>query len=140
MKYKVIKIPKEEWNEKFARNAHISVFDAEFDPALHPMDFAYLVADEKENMISYCTLREMNKDNVVLDFGGTFPDYRGSVKAFPSFIAILDSLKQHYKRAVFVIHNENWAMLKFANKARFKITGTSLSDKVGLLIEHAKEL
>lgn len=139
-KYKVIKIPKEDWNKEFARNAHISVFDSEFDTELHPMDFAYLVADENEAMISYCTLREMNKDQVVMDFGGTFPDFRGSAKAFPSFIAMLERLKQSYKRAIFVTNNENYPMLKFGLKAGFKITGMSLSDKVGLLIEHTKEL
>ena len=129
MGYTVVKIPKATWEEKYAENAHISVFD-DFAPKGQKIDFACLVENEKEELVSYCTFKELNAEQVVLEYGGTFPDKRGSVHAFPSFMAILESLKKDYKKALFVTNNDNWAMLKFGMKARFKITGVTLHTKL----------
>jgi len=140
MKYQVLEVPQDVWNEKYAKNAHISVFEEGYNPDEHSCDFALLVSKD-DTLISYSTIKNLTPENVCMEYGGSFPTHRGSTHVLQTFLVMLDYLKQKGKKEVYyVTTNENYPMLKFGLFAGFKITGMTLSKKGKLLLEHSKNL
>lgn len=141
MKYKVTKISKEVWEEKYAANAYVSVFEEPYNPEQHTCDFGLLVSDNTDNLISYATIKNLNKTYACMEYGGSFPDKRGSTHVIQTFLVMIDWLQENgYKKLFFVTRNDNYSMLKFGLTAGFKITGLTINDKKELLIEHTLEL
>lgn len=134
---RVQRISKEDWKEKFAEDAHISVFKEPWPADFERIDFALLTVDDEDNLVQYVTLREMDKESVYLQYGGSFADYRGSIKSFESYSTILDYLSESYKNVGFLVENTNFPMLKFAIKKEFVIVGTRYADGK-LFLEHFK--
>lgn len=137
MKIEVKRIEKHEWYQ-LAENAHLAVFDETWNKDIERIDFAVLTVDEDNQLIQYATLRELDAEAIYLQYGGSFPTYRGSIQAHKSFKAILDWLHREYKYVSFLTENTNFPMLKFAIKERFRIVGMrNFKNKVYL--EHFRE-
>lgn len=126
------------WKENFEQSAHISVFGEEFDPLRTRMDYAILTVNEKDEMIIYMTVQEMDKYTAFLEYGGSFPDKRGSMEVFPAFSESVDYLLKKYNRVNFYTENKNFPMLKLGMKKGFKIVGLCISNNK-ILLEHTLE-
>lgn len=134
----VKEIDKETW-KRMAHDAHISVFDEHINPEKEVIDYALITVDsETDDLIQYVTIREFDKDSGHWFWGGSFPKYRGSIKAHRSMDALLGFMKAKYKKMSYLTGNTNFAMLKFGIKNKFQIVGTRLADG-GLLLEHVLE-
>jgi RimJ/RimL family protein N-acetyltransferase len=135
----VKKILKEDWIEKFAENAHLTVFDERIEKDKDAIDFALITIDQDtDRLVSYVTVREYDKDHAHWFWGGSFPTYRGTVSALRSMEAIFDWIKANYKKLSFFTQNTNFPMLKFGIQKKFQIVGLRLAQG-GLLLEHVIE-
>ncbi len=130
------KISKEDWYQ-LASPAHEAVFNEKWDAGLERIDFALLSVDAENMLIQYATIREMDRDSCFLNYGGSFPKYRGSIHALQSFRAILDWLYSNYKNVSFLTENINWPMLKFAIREKFRVIGVR-TFKGHVMLEHYK--
>lgn len=133
----VKQIPELEWRTHFAKDAHQIVFRETWDAGFERIDFALLTHDEKEQLVQFATIREMDSESAYIQYGGAFPDFRNSKKSLDSFSAILNWLEERYKNVGFLTENTNFPMLKFAIKKKFIITGVRFF-KGHLLLEHFK--
>lgn len=136
MKIEVKKISKEEW-KVLAVNAHLAVFNEEWTADKERIDFALLTVDEDGKVIQYATIREMDSESSYLQYGGSFPDYRGKVQSVHSFKSILDWLFLEYKNVSFFTENTNWPMLKFAIREKFRVICVR-TFKNHVMLEHYK--
>ena len=119
----MIKIPAEEWAEKYSQNAHKAVFN-EIKPGFRDrISYALLVVKD-EIATGYVTVREMDDENVYWQFGGVLPTFRKSMTAVCSIEAALAWQKLVSRRVVTYVENTNSAMLRFYIKYGFLIIGT----------------
>lgn len=130
---------KEEW-AAYSANAHLSVFKEIHDANQDRIDFALLAADENQTLILYCTFCELDRDSVYMQFGGSFPPYRGSPETYRGFCEFVSRLSKQYKHLYFHVEHSNFAMLKFAIKMECKIVGVSRARTGRILLEHHLEL
>jgi hypothetical protein len=135
------KLKKEHWDEVYAKNAHEAVFAETYNPASSRADFALLVVrKDLDEPVLYATVQEVNGLSVTLEYGGSFPNHRGSPITFKAYEAILDMLRESYEQAYMMIRNDNRSMLKFALKKGFLVTGVSVGAQGALLLEHTLNL
>lgn len=135
----VRKIDKETWQKMFAENAHVAVFDERILKDKDCIDFALITIDTtSDKVVTYVTIREYDKDYAHWYWGGSFPDYRGTISAYRAMEAILDWMKVNYKKMSYFTQNTNYAMIKFGVTKKFQIVGMRLA-KDGLLLEHVIE-
>lgn len=130
------KINKEDWKE-LASNAHLAVFNEVWTPEKERIDYALLTVDENDMLIQYATIRESDFETSYIQYGGSFPEYKGSIQAYQSFKAILDWLYERYKNVSFLTMNRNWPMLKFAIKEKFAVVGMRNFNGY-IMLEHFK--
>ena len=128
MQINVKRIEKSEW-VSLSRDAHVSVFKEEWEAEKERVDFALLTTDSEDQLIQYATLRELDSESVYIQYGGSFPTYRGSIPAYRSFQAILRWLGERYPNVTFLTENTNLAMLKFAIREGFIIVGLRATKK-----------
>jgi hypothetical protein len=123
MKSIVVNIYKaEEWAE-FAEAAHLAVFKENRPNEMNRIDFA-LLAVEDGVPLGYGAFREADHQMVYMQYGGAFPSSYGTPKAWYSYSAIVDKLKEiGYKYATTLIENDNMRMMKMAFKKGFRIIG-----------------
>lgn len=119
----VKQISRFDWHA-LAANAHLAVFNENWTPEKERIDFTLLTVDEDNKMIQYATIREMDWESSYIQYGGSFPDYRGSINSVKSFRAILDWLFERYINVSFFTENTNWPMLKFAIREKFSVIST----------------
>lgn len=109
-----------EWRE-LSEDAHMACFSEIRPNSVDRIDFALMTADEN-GPIAYMTLREIDNETLYLQYGGSFRP--GSVSSFRSYTLMLNRLKElGYKSGLTYIENTNTAMLKFAMKVGWLITG-----------------
>jgi hypothetical protein len=109
-----------EWRE-LSSEAHMACFAETRPNSVDRIDFALMTADEV-GPIAYMTLREIDSETVYLQYGGSFRP--NSVSSFRSYTIMLNRLKElGYKAGLTYIENTNTAMLKFALKVGWLITG-----------------
>lgn len=130
------RIEKEDW-KLLASQAHESVFDETWDADLERHDYVLVTVDEDNTLIQYATIHEADRDSAWLQYGGSFPKYRGSISALQSFKTILKYLFEKYLYVSFYTENTNAPMLKFGIKEGFLIIGARIF-KGKLMLEHIK--
>lgn len=119
----VKKISKEEWKEMSA-SAHLICFNEKRDPEMDRIDFALLNV-RGEEPLNYCTVRELDSESVYWQYGGAFPNTKGTGTSFYSYQRYADwCFDQGYKRITTYVQNDNLAMLKIALQVGFRIIGT----------------
>lgn len=134
---KIVRVEKDAWRD-LSENAHLLCFDKTKDPSTERIDFALLAVGEREEPIGYVTLREIDKDTVYWQFGGSFENARGTIKSFQIYQSFVRYSKEHYKRVTTLIENDNLVMLKMAMKVGFRIIGIR-NFKGSVLLEHLLE-
>lgn len=118
-KLNAIKISKQDWIDKFSKIAHESVFGSKNED-FYRIDFAILVTTETD-VVTYVTCREVNKETVLMSYGGSFR--KNNHMTLFAVKRILDICTQEYKTIVAFVENTNFAMLRIFLKIGLKITG-----------------
>jgi hypothetical protein len=126
----------DEW-KILAQNAHLACFNEDRSPEMNRIDFAILVVDN-DVPIAYGTFREVDSETVYMQYGGSFPNVRSTIKSFKAYCACLRYLKERYKRVTTLIENTNLVMMKFAMKQGLRIIGIR-NFKGSILLEHFME-
>jgi hypothetical protein len=132
---KVVEVSKEDWKD-LAKKAHQLVFVEDWDSDSERIDYA-LVTEEDGDLVQYATVKEIDKNNSFIQYGGSFPKYRNTKKSYESFGTILDWMFDKYSSVGFLTENYNFPMLKFAIKKEFVITGMRVV-RGHLMLEHIK--
>lgn len=122
MKVEVKRIASEDW-ALLSVDAHVSVFKEGWSHDKERISYALVTVDENDQLVQYTTIKENDAESAYLHYGGTFPNYRGSIRAHKSFQAILVWLLERYKYVSFLTENTNWAMNKFAIHEKFRVIG-----------------
>lgn len=135
---RVIQISKEKWAE-LAEKAHLIVFNETKKPDMDRIDFTLLVESGSGIPMQYATCRELDKESLYFQYGGSFPGTKGTINSVRCMEKIIEWAEfAGYKRISFLIENTNEAMLKLAIRTGFLITGIR-NFKGLILVEHLKE-
>lgn len=136
----VTRIDKDTWVKTFSEYAHKICFEEIARPEKERIDFALLVTEEdSEKPVGYVTCREWDSDTLYWQFGGAFPETKGTAKSWAAYKACVEWTRgRGYKRITTYIENGNRVMLKFAAKIGFLITGTR-TFQGAVLLEHLLE-
>lgn len=133
----VKRIEKDEWYA-MAGSAHEIVFQETWSADKERIDYTLLTVDPKNVLVQYATIKEVDSESAYIQYGGSFPHYKGTATALHSFKAMLDYLFKRYKRVSFLTQNKNFPMLKFAIHEKFYIVGARMFNG-GLYLEHLRE-
>lgn len=107
-----------------AKDAHAIVFEKVRDPAMDRLTGALLAIDEEKNQpVGYATYRELDNESVYLQWGGAFPEIRGSIHVARIYRLFLFTLEA-YRRIGTHIENTNVSYLRLAMAHGFRIIGT----------------
>ena len=137
MDVEVKRISKREW-QKLAYNAHLVCFDEIRDSAMDRIDYALLNVRGK-TPLNYCTVRELDSESCYWQYGGAFPNTKGTVQSYESYRRNAEwCFRQGYKRITTYIENTNLPMIRIALKVGFKIIGTR-TFKGSVLVEFLLE-
>jgi hypothetical protein len=119
----IIRIDPAGWSG-MGSNAHTAVF-GEYRPLeLDRIDFALLVLDEHGFAAGYVTCQEKDSETVYWQYGGSLPNYKGTIFSYIGYKELIKFCKDHYKRIETRIENKNKTMLGIANRAGFLVQGT----------------
>lgn len=114
------RLSKAEW-EPVANFAHQIAFDKKREG--DRSTFA-LLGSEDGQTLGYVSCIELDSETVYLQFGGTFPPAKKSVRCFNGYSLVIAELEKTYENLFTLIENTNVVMLKMAMKAGFRIIGT----------------
>ncbi len=135
---RVVKIKKEDWSE-LAEKAHLIVFNEIKKPEMDRIDFALMVETEGGIPMQYATCQERDRDTIYFQYGGSFPDTKGTTKSLRCMQEILKWTEQAgYRYVAFLVENVNQAMLKLAMHTGFIIVGIR-NFRGMILLEHVRE-
>jgi len=123
MSIRINKVSKEEWRS-LAKDAHLICFNEIRDPQMDRIDFA-LLSDRDGEPLNYCTVRELDSESIYWQYGGAFPNTKGTVQSFYSYKRYASwCFENQYERITTYIENTNLPMLKIALKVGFLVIGT----------------
>ena len=134
----VKRIEKDVWVSSFSEHAHKAVFEELKPKEWDRIDYALITVNEQDEPTCYMTCREFSHDTVYWQYGGSFPNVRGTVGSYVGYTAFRDWHKERYARVVTYIENTNSKMLKMAASIGFIITGVR-NYKGEVLLEHLLE-
>lgn len=135
---RVVKLTKEDW-ATLSEKAHLIAFNEHRDPISERVDFAIIVEDGYGKPMIYITARELDRESLYWQYGGAFPDTRGTGKTKECVEEVLNWCKQNnYRRVFFYTENTNVPMLKLAMNLRFRAVGIR-NYKHHVLLEHFRE-
>jgi len=81
MKIVVHKLTPEQWSG-ISEQAHRVCFNEVKPKEWDRIDFALVAVDEeRKQMIGYTTMREIDHETIYWQYGGSFPEYRGTLLA-----------------------------------------------------------
>jgi RimJ/RimL family protein N-acetyltransferase len=135
---KVERLSKENW-AVLAEAAHLVVFGEHKSASMDRIDFALLGLSMEGTPMGFITCREFDQDTLYWQFGGAFPDTRGTHRTFSVYQRFIDWCRGKYTRITTLIENTNTAMLKMAMKVGFRIVGIRYY-RGSILVEHLLEL
>jgi hypothetical protein len=103
-------------------------------------DKAFLVVDEEaDKPIIFATVKQTTEKSLFIEFGGSFPEYKSSMKVRKAFLllcAAFNALGSEYTSLT--THHTNVSMQKLALSAGFIPMGMNLGSD-GLMIDYALE-
>lgn len=132
---------REYWLEHFELHAHAAVFEPGVSRNEGGFHFALMVVDEEtDTPIIYVTCLKTTAGGVFIEYGGSFPDFRGSMKVLRAFRAVNEWFKINlFKYAMLATRNTNAAMNKLALADDYFVTGVHTDDG-RLYLDYTKEL
>jgi len=114
----VRKLSKDEWMD-MAEKAHLICFNEERPRELDRIDYALLNVSNEE-VLNYCTVKELDAESVYWQFGGAFPNSKGTVHSARSYARnIAWTFSQGYKRITTYVKNTNTNMFRIQLKCGF---------------------
>ncbi len=135
------KIDDQTWVNDFAEDSHLVVF-GEFRPkSLNRIDFALLILDFEGKASGYATCRELDKETLYWQYGGAFPNYKGSIYTVQGFHKLVEWCSAHYQRVTTKVENTNITWLKFLFKGGFIPVGMHVFEGrtyIELMVEFKK--
>jgi len=135
---KVVKISKDDWG-KLSKEAHLITFGEDKKPDAERIDFTLAVESFGGVPMAYATCKELDSESLYWQYGGSFPDTKGTVHSFRAMKELLKWVKTAgYVRLGFYVENDNAPMLKLALKTGFKIMGVRYF-RDSILLEHRLE-
>jgi hypothetical protein len=137
--FEILMLDKDKW-KVFSEDAHKICFKEVKPSSWDRVDFALVAIDKDKNqMIGYCTCRELDHESLYWQYGGTFPEYAAKLITARSYQGFINWCKKAgYKRILTYIENTNSRMLKLASHCGFLITGIR-NFKGKVLLEHGIE-
>lgn len=121
-KIEVKKLSPSEW-AILSRNAHLLVFNEVRESDMDRISFA-LMCEEDGLPLAYATIRELDKESVYWQYGGSFPSAKNTVKSVTCYRKVAEWCKDAgYKRVTTYVENTNTTMLKMALSVGFKAIG-----------------
>lgn len=134
---KVVLISNQDW-QQYSENANLICFNEIGYSKLEMCDYALVV--EKDGVpLTYSTIKIMDSQTAYMQRGGSFPSAKDTILSFRAYEMTINHLKNTYKNLITRIENKNFAMLKFAMKVGFVISGLSV-DKDKIYLEHHLEV
>lgn len=123
----VQKLSKEEWSQ-MAESAHLICFDENRPAFMDRIDYALLnVVGDKP--LNYCTVRELDAESVYWQYGGAFPNSKGTIHSARSYARNIKwSFEQGYKRITTYVKNTNTEMFRIQLKCGFRVIGMRYFD------------
>ena len=131
-KYEARRLDAEQWYQ-LSENAHKVVFGVNREAELERIDFALLILVDDE-LGGYFTCKEFDAETLYIQYGGVFPNFKGTIHTLPGYRAMIEWVKKCYPRSWTKIENTNAAMLKMALQVGFRPTGVA-SFKGKLFVE-----
>lgn len=131
------KITAKEWIELYSELAHSAVFKERKPKHFDRIDFA-LLAKKAATIMGYVTCREHDHETLYWQFGGAFADAKASINVLPCYLQMIEACRKDYKRVYTLIENTNFAMLRLAMRAGFRIMGVRAYQN-SILLEHLLE-
>lgn len=111
------------WKD-MAENAHLAVFDENWQRDLERIDFALLmIHKETDQAVAYVTVQKIDESTAYIQYGGAFEKFRKTGITFEAFNSMLEYLQKSFKKIITLVENNNSSMLKFYMKKNFLITG-----------------
>ncbi len=89
------------------------------------IDYAIVLKDENE-LLGYCTCKELDDESVYWQYGGAFPTAQNSSKAVEVYMVLVSWAHEKYKRITTLVENDNVRYLKLAMHAGFRIIGVRM--------------
>lgn len=133
----VDRLTKEEWLPLSA-DAHLVCFNEKIEQDFNNIDFALMMTKDK-TPLNYCTVRILDQESCYWQYGGAFPNSKGTVYSYKGYAAFAhECFDAGFKRITTYIENDNIAMIKIALKVGFKIIGTR-NFKGSVLVEFLLE-
>lgn len=120
------KLSLDEWNT-MSREAHFACFHESRETVVNTCDYALLVTDDKDRLICYATVIEMDKFTSYMQHGGAFPEFSGTTFVARGYHLMIAFLKENYNRISTRIKNINTPMIKLALSADLIINGIDYS-------------
>ena len=115
-------LTKQEWLP-IAADAHLTCFNEIIEPDFNNIDFA-LISKKGERLLTYCTVRQLDKETCYWQYGGALPECKDTVYSYKGTKASVDACFSYgYKRISFYVENDNLPMLKLALKLGFRVIG-----------------
>lgn len=140
MSFSIVMIPKDKW-AVLSEDLHKICFHTIKKKEWERIDFALAaINDEKNEMISYITCKELDHESLYWQYGGVLPAYQKTFNSASSYGKAFDWCRNAgYKRIGTLIENTNEQMLKMAAHNGFIIIGIR-NFKGKVLLEHGIEL
>jgi len=124
MKYVIEVLQPAAW-ATVSEGTHFEVFGTLKPKDWDRIDYALLALREGEALpIAYMTCREVSRDCVYWQFGGSFPEIRGTLASWAIYKEFIEWARKKYKMVSTYTANDNYSYLRMALKAGFKIIGT----------------
>lgn len=115
----VRRLSKEEWMQ-MAEEAHLICFNEKRPKDLDRIDYALVNVTDTNEILNYCTVKELDAESVYWQFGGAFPNSKGSIHSTRSYARNIKwTFDQGYKRITTYAKNTNKDMLRIQLKCGF---------------------
>lgn len=114
-------LTKDEW-KSYSKAAHQLAFNERWDEDMERIDYAMLLVNDSEP-VAYVTLKVTGENSVYVQYGGAFPNIKGTFLTYKAFAKMIHDLQKIYKKITTLVENNNWGMLKYYWSTKFKVTG-----------------
>ena len=132
-------VQRKDFPEGLMDNLMRGVFHNSAGEDYYRFDFALLCHDGNSVPTSFVTCKEVTKDDVYVDFGGTFPNQRGYV-TYRNIQDMIKTLSEKYQTVFTHVQNTNYPMLKLYLHEKFEIIGVRVKKDGRIFCELKKEL
>jgi hypothetical protein len=121
---------REDWLKYFADVAHAAVFDPDVVRQEGGFGFALLVIDEeKDEPIIYVTCAKNPAGGAYIEYGGSFPNSRGSQKVLRAFQLVNKWFEEKgFTHSGLMTRNTNKQMNRLALATDYFVTGVHMDD------------